>query len=123
MASLTPMWRAQLGTGSVTIAGGTLKLGTSAAIGDVALTMNGGTFDLNGTNPSLGALNGAAAATITSGIGGTASLTVGSAADSQFDGVIQDGSGIVSLVKQGIGTLTLFGANTFSGGTTISTEL
>jgi len=42
------------------------------------------------------------------------SLTVGDANDSQFDGVI---SGPGQVVKQGSGTWTLTGANTYSGGT------
>ncbi|MGO9913725.1 MAG: beta strand repeat-containing protein [Isosphaeraceae bacterium] len=47
-------------------------------------------------------------------------LTVGSTSDLSFTGVIADGSAPGAIVKSGTGTLTLVGANTYSGGTTIS---
>ena len=39
---------------------------------------------------------------------------------SVFSGVLQNGTGTLALVKSGTGTLTLTGANTYTGGTTIS---
>ncbi len=60
---------------------------------------------------------------VTSGVVGTTVtlganvLTAGDASDTTFAGVI---GGTGGLVKQGVGSLTLSGANTYSGGTTIS---
>jgi len=61
---------------------------------------------------------------ITSGVsGGTQILTLGgsNAGRSEISGVIGDGTGTVALSKTGAGTWTLSGANTYSGGTTITT--
>jgi RHS repeat-associated protein len=52
---------------------------------------------------------------------GSVSYAVGSLNQSTtFGGTIVDGTGSVTLAKQGTGTLTLSGANTNSGGTTIA---
>ena len=39
---------------------------------------------------------------------------------SEFDGVVEDGAGVVALQKIGTATLTLGGENTYTGGTTIT---
>ena len=49
---------------------------------------------------------------------GAQTLTVVDASNTTFSGILSGGGG--SLLKQGVGTLTLTGANTYSGGTTIS---
>lgn len=74
---------------------------------------NGGTLDLNGTTQQIGLLTGPVGSTVTLGAG---RLIVGAAGNSQFTGVI---SGSGSIVKNGPGTLTLAGLNTYGGGTTI----
>jgi uncharacterized repeat protein (TIGR01451 family) len=66
-----------------------------------ALTGNGGTLS-----------NAAAGSTVTYRIGDGNQST-------EFDGVVNDGSGIVALTKAGAGRLTLAGANTYAGVTTI----
>jgi len=52
---------------------------------------------------------------------GTPTLTVGANGNSgSFSGVIQNTAGTLALIKSGAGTLTLSGANTYSGGTTLN---
>ncbi|HXC29440.1 MAG TPA: ParB-like protein, partial [Stellaceae bacterium] len=51
--------------------------------------------------------------------GNTLTLTPGSGIDSNYSGVIADGSGSGSVVADGAGTVTFGGDNTFSGGVTI----
>lgn len=111
-------------TGNTTInVGSTLQVGGSNAnvlpngAGTGAVVVYG-TLDLNGYSPTVGGLGGSG--TVTSGIAGTSTLNVGNNnVWSTFAGVIQDGAGTVALTKIGTSTLTLTGANTFSGGTTI----
>ncbi|WP_181168157.1 autotransporter-associated beta strand repeat-containing protein [Mesorhizobium sp. B2-4-19] len=109
--------------GNATIAnsGALYFYGTSTA-GNAAITNNsGGNVDFSGTTGpngdrrlSAGSIAGAG----TYDFGGN-ELTVGSNGFStEVSGVISGVGG--SLVKTGIGTLTLSGANTYSGGTTIS---
>jgi autotransporter-associated beta strand protein len=112
--------------GNTTISGGTLQVADAAAIpsgpgkGNVSVAAtNSGRLDLNGYAITVNGLTGAG--TITSGVAGAAAITAGgNDQTSSFTGVIQNGSGTVSLGKTGSGTLTLAGANTYTGGTTIS---
>ena len=46
-------------------------------------------------------------------------MTTSSVTSSTFSGFIQNGTGTVALTKAGSGTLTLSGANTYTGGTTL----
>jgi len=76
---------------------------------------NSATLDLGGNSQTLSRLSS------TDGSGnqvllGSATLTLSNATDAWFDGVI---SGAGGLLKQGGGTLTLSGASTFSGPTTL----
>jgi autotransporter-associated beta strand protein len=79
----------------------------------------GGMFDLNGNSETVSFLNGTGG-TVEGG-SGTPTLTVGQGdVTSSFSGVIQNTSGTLSLTKNGTGTQTLGGVNTYSGVTTIS---
>lgn len=105
-------------TGATTVSAGTLLLGaTNALPTTAALTVaSGALFDFNwGNSQTLGSLSGAGTVN-TRG----ATLTVGDANSTTFSGVLSDNGAYGALVKQGTGTLTLSGTNTFSGLTTIN---
>jgi fibronectin-binding autotransporter adhesin len=136
----------KLGTGTLTLGGantfsgptvvsaGTLKAAvatvggatpTSGAFGvNSAVTLNGGaSVNLNGLNETLGSLadNAGSGGTVTSGTAGAITLTTGgNNASTSFAGMIQNGSGTVSVIKVGSGAWTLSGANTYTGTTTIN---
>ena len=82
--------------------------------------LGGGTLDLAGTNEGFDQLTGTG--TVTNSVAGsTSTLTIGTFnGSSNFSGTIQDGGTAVALVKSGSGTLTLSGANSYSGGTAVS---
>jgi autotransporter-associated beta strand protein len=80
-----------------------------------------GTFMLNGYSQTINGLAGVSKTTgIVDGGSGTPTLTVGdNDAYSEFDGVITNSSGSLSLTKIGAGTLTLTATNAYSGNTTV----
>ena len=107
--------------GNTTISAGTLKIGAGGPIpngagkGDVSLT---GTLDLAGTGETINGLSGGGTVDNSTGTG---TLIVGdNAATSTFGGTIQNTAGTLALTKTGAGTLTLTGANTYGGATTVS---
>jgi fibronectin-binding autotransporter adhesin len=111
-------------SGNSTIDDGMVKLGVAGAIpggvgfGNVTINTNG-VLDLNGTSPTFNGLNGAG--TVDSTVGGVMTLTLGeNGANSTFTGPIKNSAGSVALVKNGAGTTTLAGSNTYSGTTTIN---
>ncbi len=101
--------------GATTISAGTLALGANDAIPSYsAVTVAGGaTFNLNGYTDTIGSLAGAGTVSLGSG-----TLTVGGAvASTTFAGTI---TGTGGLTKTGIGTLTLSGANNYTGPTLVN---
>ncbi len=97
--------------GVTTVSFGTLKLNAANRIHDsssMALAA-GATFDLNGVGEEIGYLEGSGNVTL-----GAGQLRVNHASARQFDGII---SGSGSVVKKGVGTWTLGGANTWGGST------
>ncbi|WP_293336051.1 autotransporter domain-containing protein [Parvibaculum sp.] len=100
-------------TGTTTVSAGTLRAGSATGFASGGYVLGGGTLDLNDFDLSMSSLSG------TSGTIdlGSAELEVDQDGDSVFDGLI---AGAGSLVKMGSGILTLTGANTYSGGTTVS---
>lgn len=105
--------------GGTTVAGGTLALsgdGALDAAGAMALTGATSRFDLSGANGdrTIGDLSGVVGSSV---VLGANDLTVGTAANTTFNGGI---SGTGGLVKAGSGRLSLTRASSYSGGTTIS---
>ena len=101
-------------TGGTTVSAGTLQLGTGGSLAPTgALTVNGGTFNLNGNNQTVGALSG------TGGILalGNGALTTDSASNTTLASAI---TGTGGLSKQGLGTLNLTGTNTYIGPTSVT---
>ncbi len=118
------------GVTSSEIIDGTLKLKGGTALPDGTLLTFTGTnavLDLNGVSESIGAIasvNGIGK--ITSSVGGALTLTIGmSSLNTTYTGLIEDGLGVLSLVKFGektsLGNATHSTANTYTGVTTIHT--
>lgn len=100
-------------TGTTTVSGGTLQLSASNALSpNSALVINsGGTVDLGWSHAAtIPSLSGSGNLDIK---GNT--LVVGDSTSTTFSGVISDSNGYGGITKQGSGTLTLSGANTFTG--------
>jgi len=111
------------GAGSLTLgAAGALGTGNSLAFGSGA----SGEFKLAGNSATLSGLTTHATVgtpTVVNGVSATtATLTVDLASGTQtFAGVLADGSlGTLAFAKSGAGTFILTGANTLTGGTTVS---
>ena len=100
-------------TGPTTITTGIINAGSASAFGsNSAVTVNG-MLDLKGYSNSIGSLAGSGFVTSSSA---AATLTTGADNSSTtFSGVIQYGSGGMSLTKVGSGTLTLTVGQHYSG--------
>ncbi|HBJ86625.1 MAG TPA: hypothetical protein DDZ88_22760 [Verrucomicrobiales bacterium] len=111
--------RLQLGITNALPTGTTLDLDSTSAVEDSV-------FDLNGFNQTIAALqrsgtgSGAGGSFITNSSATASTLTVSQTATTTYSGIIQDGTGILNLVKSGAGSLTLSGDNTYGGTTTVS---
>jgi fibronectin-binding autotransporter adhesin len=108
------------GTGGTTINGGTLKIGSSTPLGFGPLAINGGSLDLNGiAKVSVSALTGTGGTIVNTAPNTQPVLDVvlDPATPQTFSGAIL---GSIAVTKDGIGTLRLAGANTFTGNTTLN---
>ncbi|GAA4333549.1 hypothetical protein GCM10023165_08770 [Variovorax defluvii] len=103
-------------TGMTDVLAGRLQAGrpTNAfGIGSAVRVSNRGTLDLNGFDQTIGSLAGAGLVNLGSG-----TLTAGTDNSSTvFSGVIGGAGG---LIKRGLGTMSLSGANTYGGGTSVT---
>lgn len=99
----------------------TLRIGVASA-GSASATWNiaaNNTLEVHGVNPNLGSLSGAG--TLRNSSATAATVTVGgTGANSTFPGAIDAGSGVLNLIKTGAGTLTLSGASSYTGKTTVN---
>jgi len=112
---------ANTNTGTTTVvSGATLRAISLGALSSGSDFIVNGTLDLNGFSNQVGSLAGAG--TVTNGAASTLAVLT-AAGNSTFGGVLQDGPGVgarLALTKTGTGALILTGANTYSGGTTIT---
>src|ERR1051325_473598 len=113
-------------SGNTTVSAGTLAqsaanvIPSGAGKGTFAVS-SGATFDLGGFNCSINGF-GTSAGTIDNTTGaGTYTLTIGNNNGAgTHSGVIKNTSGTLAVSKTGTGAISLTGANTYSGDTTIS---
>ena len=132
-AATTSLGIAKLGAGTLALAGnnaysgdtrvnaGILRLGAGNVIPDGAGKGNvsvSAMLDLNTFNETINGLSGAGV--IDTVAGGSPVLTVGNNnVSSSFGGVLQNTAGSLALTKTGSGILTLTGAHTLTGTTTV----
>ncbi|NBX65852.1 MAG: hypothetical protein EBQ96_02535 [Proteobacteria bacterium] len=101
---------------SATISGVLLGSGSLTKIGAGTLTLTSANAHTGGTIVSAGTLQGNAISLV-GNITNNATVDFNQTSIGSYGGVI---SGTGAVTKQGAGTLTLLGANTYSGGTTIN---
>lgn len=113
--------------GSWSLNSGTTRLGSATALGTGSVAFGAsstGKLQLYGQSVTVAGLNSNATVgtpVIENGTAGSSTLTVNTTGSSSYAGVVQDGAaGTIAITKSGTGTLALNGANTYSGGTTIS---
>jgi autotransporter-associated beta strand protein len=83
----------------------------------------GGTFDLRGLSTTIGNISssGQGAGLITNSSAAAATLTVDFDTVSRtYSGTVQNGTGALTFIKAGTGTLSLTGTRSYSGNTTVS---
>ena len=111
-------------SGGTIISEGVLMAGSSSAFGTGSVGVAAGaTLDINGQNLVIGSLSDVdgAGGTVTNADTVPNHLTVGGDNSSTtFSGVIEDGVHAIGLIKEGTGTFTLAGTNTYSFGTTVT---
>jgi autotransporter-associated beta strand protein len=109
-------------------AGATLQLagtGTDQIYGEGTgnigrVGMTGGTLDFNGRNEGWSRLEGMGSITNTA-TGTTSIMTLGETnGSSVFTGAVADGAGAIGVTKTGTGSITLAGANSYTGATTVN---
>jgi len=107
-------------TGGTTVSQGTLKIGANNMLADTgALTVSGGTFDLQSFNDTVGAVTLSSGSIIGSGtLTSNTSFAVTNTSGTATISARLGGTG--ALTKSGNGTLVLSGNNTYSGGTTLT---
>ncbi len=115
----TYLYGANAYAGATTVEGALAAENTNAFSAASATTLNGGMLLLDGYNQTVSSLAGSGV--VTSSGGGVAILT-NQGVSSTFAGVVQDGTGKIGLTQDSTtnSTLTLSGANIYSGATTVA---
>ena len=104
-------------SGSKIFNGGWASIGWTANLASLNLD---GTFDMtDGNDVYIDALTGSGLFTKTAGTVNNVQIGVNNGSG-VFSGIISNQTGTLNLIKNGTGTQTLSGANTYTGGTTIS---
>jgi fibronectin-binding autotransporter adhesin len=109
--------------GNLAVNSGTVTLGSASALpSGVALSMSGGTLDLNGRSLRVASLSGSGGSLSDLSAGpGTSVLTADISANQIFGGSIVNGATrTLALTKSGLGALSLAAANSYTGITTIT---
>ena len=114
-------------TGPVTLsAGGLIFDGLNTENGVPELILSGGTFYLGsafvGGSATFGALSGSGAITMAYGnTTGTRTVSISQTSDTIYSGIISDAAArLAGLAKNGGGTLSLTGASTYTGATSVN---
>lgn len=111
--------RLQIGNTDALPVGTTLDLDSTSAVEDSV-------FDLNGFNQTLAGLtrsgtgSGTGGSIITNNGTAESRLTLNITGSNTYDGVLQDGTGVLALTKTGAGTMTLTGDSSYTGITQVS---
>lgn len=108
-----------LHTGTTIVAAGLIKIAAAERISNAGSLDVNGTFDLGGFNETIGSFSGTGI--VTSSASGNIIFSVGTTVNTVYAGVVQNGTATsLALTKNGTGTLTLSGNNSYSGKTTIN---
>ncbi len=102
-------------TGTTTVSNGTLVYGANNALGSGALTVSGGTVDINTRTDSVGAVT-----LINGSIIGTTGTLTGTTYSVQSGLISARLGGTAALTKTTTNTVTLTGANSYAGNTAVS---
>lgn len=99
--------------------------GSNVLHGTISANVGGGTFLIQSDSGTLTLTGTAAGATargvaLQAGATGSRVFTLQGSGNGVVSGIIRDGSGTVSIIKDGSGIWTFSGANTYTGSTTIS---
>lgn len=109
-------------TGSTDIQVGTLAVGVANALPTTTTLINNATLNMNGFNVTVASIEGTTAgAAVRSNVAGAVTFTMNRASGTyNYQGTIINGSGTVSVTKEGAYTQVFGGNNTYSGDTDIN---
>src|SRR6185369_4842062 len=101
--------------GGTTLTSGTLQLGHNNALGTGPVTINGGTLDLHGFGPTFATLSGTGGTITNLATDPTLTINTGTSTTT-YAGTIQNGNSTVALAITGSGKQILSGSNSYTGG-------